>query len=741
MSIMRSQQADPEYLPRFTSAPKMAKDYRVAEDGVLEKEVEDHFVSGGKKWVVVIPQGQATALHTWKDWVFLQTHVGLLGAHRPADKTTIILRRLVWWRDMGTDIAQRVSRCLTCLRYRKVHTKQVSPEVIPTEAEPWQDVMVDMEGPSNPPDRTGCIYIMTYIDTLSGGVLLDRSPRCNAAEVRRMLMSCIMRSGRFPTIIRSDRGSEFKNALIQEVVSVADIGQKFGHPWRPVEQGMVENKHKETQKITGILVGDVVKCLHSEGGDLLHVVEFIIYNTPNSNGFTPRDLDRRWSTATTLERELQPCRIIKDEPVTDYVKTLYKNFREIYTRVVAAKFEVSQRRKEMTNRWRLNKVIVKGQKVLVKDPRHRKVGGRAPYKQPSRGPYLVEQIRNNDLTLRDLSDTRRALLENVHIEDVLLIPSSSRDLEQVDEEVLPEERRPDIIFEEPTEDDTRSPGQMLDDHGNLAAERERIAAPKMTRKDGKMVQVSLNSIIVYTRPERGKLAYVGRVLSASKTEACVKVQKHMPISDGNLLLRWAPVYNDGPGETMAGTRPAEEIVPARHVLYVTELHQGVLSHSTGRSLHHRGFKFDEGQVLLDVACIGPAAERAADAFVGQLAAVQGQKRRQDEVPDRGAQRKRYCVLKEKAHDDPARAIWSDTAAFEEEYATKMGMPPPEIHYRMKSEAAFLVEAWLRGADSVELSQDGANDATPVGPSKQCRDQSTAKPSWGDKNALVKEWLK
>ena len=60
-----------------------------------------------------------------------------------------------------------------------------------------------------------------------------------------------------------------------------------------MEQGLVEGKHNETRKITGILVKDIMQCMPNETGELQYVVEFIVYNTPGPHGYTPRDIDRR----------------------------------------------------------------------------------------------------------------------------------------------------------------------------------------------------------------------------------------------------------------------------------------------------------------------------------------------------------------------------------------------------------------------------------------------------------------
>ena len=74
--------------------------------------------------------------------------------------------------------------------------------------------------------------------------------------------------------------------------------QMFGTPWRPMEQGLVEGAHEEVQMLFGILVKEVTKCFPDAVGEPLHCDEHMIHNTPESHGFTPRDLDRRWSMHT-----------------------------------------------------------------------------------------------------------------------------------------------------------------------------------------------------------------------------------------------------------------------------------------------------------------------------------------------------------------------------------------------------------------------------------------------------------
>ena len=168
---------------------------------------------------------------------------------------------------MKTDVETWCDKCMTCLKFTKIprKTKQVAVR-IPTTAECWEEVMIDLEGPSQPPDKEGNIYSMTYICCLCYGILLERSPECNAHEARRMFACCMFTSGRIAVMLRSDRGPEFKNLLMREYAAIVGLGRRFGTAWRTMEQGLVEGAHKETSKIYGMLVRDVLQCMPHETG-------------------------------------------------------------------------------------------------------------------------------------------------------------------------------------------------------------------------------------------------------------------------------------------------------------------------------------------------------------------------------------------------------------------------------------------------------------------------------------------
>ena len=72
-----------------------------------------------------------------------------------------------------------------------------------------------MEGP-NPPDKDGNKYVLTYLDVLNHSLLLEPLKSLTHGEVRRAFSRRLVRSRALPVLLRTDRGAEFRNALMEE---------------------------------------------------------------------------------------------------------------------------------------------------------------------------------------------------------------------------------------------------------------------------------------------------------------------------------------------------------------------------------------------------------------------------------------------------------------------------------------------------------------------------------------------
>ena len=108
------------------------------------------------------------------------------------------------------------------------------------------------------------------------------------------------------------------------------------------------------------------------------------------------------------------------------------------------------------------KQIHPGQKVVLRDPRQRKAGGRGPHRQPLTDPCEVVAVKGQKIRVRR-PDGRE--ISDIHIEDVIIVPDSTRDLERGTEEDLSLDPEPEDSLEFQSSDLRRSPGMMLEDDG------------------------------------------------------------------------------------------------------------------------------------------------------------------------------------------------------------------------------------------------------------------------------------
>ena len=96
-----AQRSDKDLNGYFKSGATFPHDVRIAEDGVLEHLSPDRSPEK-PEWVPIVPSGYATSHLTWKQWVFLQMYIGILGHHRAGQKTCQLMKDVVWWSTIKT---------------------------------------------------------------------------------------------------------------------------------------------------------------------------------------------------------------------------------------------------------------------------------------------------------------------------------------------------------------------------------------------------------------------------------------------------------------------------------------------------------------------------------------------------------------------------------------------------------------------------------------------------------------
>ena len=271
-----------------------------------------------------------------------------------------------------------------------------------------------------------------------------------------------------------------------------------------------------------------------------------------------------------------------------------------------------------------SKHVMSGDEVVVRDPRHRKAGGRTPYKQPYTEPALVLEVHGNKCSLKAKDGS---VIKDIHLEDVMLVPENSRNLEKAPLEFLDEGEN--LALD--SIDVRRSPGLMIEDQGkSVEAQAKAFGDARKKMSPGKLDRVQTGNFVVYMLPDKVKEVTIGKVTALSRSEQTVIVHRYKPITDHCLRLYWQPVYTEGGTEVLgSGSVPSTETVGIKRLLFPVQLHDGVLAHAAARRLDYSGYKYERGPICdlngepvdqgtqFSAPCILPAADA-----VFQLAGLQ-----------------------------------------------------------------------------------------------------------------------
>jgi len=325
------------------------------------------------------------------------------------------------------------------------------------------------------------------------------------------------------------------------------------------------------------------------------------------------DIDRRWSTALPLEKELQPFHVLDFEPVSEHARRLFRSYREVREKVIEHYAKSSQKRADLANRFRRSRHLEPGQKVVYRDPRASKAGGRTPWRKPLE-PCTLESVSGNRAVLRREDGTS----VEAHVEDVVVVPSGAQDLEVG----TPDKPLQLLDNAEPLElGDRRSVGQMLE------ADEPRAEQPARCKPSrGKLDKVSPGQFIAYAPNKRSaKRCRIGKVRIILRAEAEMVVHRYRPLSEGRLRVSWRPVFRSASGETLdAGEEPSTESVRAQDVILIVQLHDGgVLSHAAARSLDKAGWRLDETDMEFEADLVHGPSDQSAARLEALVVAVQG----------------------------------------------------------------------------------------------------------------------
>jgi hypothetical protein len=214
-----------------------------------------------------------------------QLHDAPLAGHLGQDNTYQQISQHYYWPGMKKDVIRYVQTCKICQK-RQRRRGEAPLEPIQKYPEPFYQIGVDVMGPM-PRTPTGKRYIVVAVDHFTKWVEARALEEADAQSIVQFLYEDIICRHGVPTLMTTDRGTEFINELVTTLANIYKIRHIRTTAYHPQGNGQVERTNRIIKDI-------LAKITPSKPGDwsiYLPSALSVIRNTrQQSTKFTPSEL-------------------------------------------------------------------------------------------------------------------------------------------------------------------------------------------------------------------------------------------------------------------------------------------------------------------------------------------------------------------------------------------------------------------------------------------------------------------
>ena len=420
-------------------------------DGILY--YSDEFMQDPTHMRIFVPSDSAMQRHLLQVY-----HDSPLGMHRGRDATYNSLSRDFYWRNMSKHVRNWIRRCPQCIRFKTLQQPH-GPMQIRVYQYPFHTLGVDYVG-ELPTTPSGNKWILTVVCPFSNYLRAIAVPDKSAPTAARVLLDEVFLPFGFPSVIQSDRGGEFLNALMHRLVALLSVKQVFTSGYRPRLNGATERVHRFLNSAIAIYCE---KKQHTWQDYLQPAVS--AHNTSPISGtsdITPFFLvfGRDAPSPETISLNLPATAL----PADHYAAHLVSRVKDAHTHFRAIKADLRRRQRELYDTVSRDIAVPEGKTVyLRKDNAPNQAGLASRFLCSFDGPYIVTghpHGRKDLLTLRH-AKTGEPHPRQVNIEKIVVVPDPEPDDLRPLEEALIE---PDFVEVE------QAPRNANSDLANVAFE-------------------------------------------------------------------------------------------------------------------------------------------------------------------------------------------------------------------------------------------------------------------------------
>ena len=171
------------------------------------------------------------------DTIIFMVHNHPMGGHFGKDATYNKISTRFWWKGMYKDIEEYIKTCDSCQRRgNKGGIGYLNPIKV---GKPFERIGIDFVGPLEK-TKKGNKYILVVTDYLTKWPEAKAMKEATAENVIEFIYKRIICTYGCPKVILSDRGTHFRNKLVDGLCEKFEIKHKLSSPYHPQTNGLVE---------------------------------------------------------------------------------------------------------------------------------------------------------------------------------------------------------------------------------------------------------------------------------------------------------------------------------------------------------------------------------------------------------------------------------------------------------------------------------------------------------------------
>ena len=187
---------------------------------------------------------------------------GQMGKHPGITKMIQECRSKYYYPGLPKKIRQWVMQCEDCIKYTRINSSQIRPKMINnTEHVLGPEDILEIDILANLPNSAEYQNIVTMIDVFSRYLFAYRwirypTQNSTARTIGRCILDVMTRHAYLPTLILSDKGSQFRSEVVAEIAQILEIQISHASTKHAQTIGILERTHASIKTALKISTGE-----------------------------------------------------------------------------------------------------------------------------------------------------------------------------------------------------------------------------------------------------------------------------------------------------------------------------------------------------------------------------------------------------------------------------------------------------------------------------------------------------